>query len=154
MTPEDFIESLKPYCLPVKQRGYFPSVFLAQAALESGWGASPLAKVNNLWGHKWKSELDKGRYDWINKLSDEEINSFMIPEDSRFRVYRDMNSAVQAYCDKWEERWPDGTEKYPNQDHSSPPAFIVSVAPKYCNDGKYVTKLKSIIARYILTRFD
>ena len=33
-------------------RGYFPSVALAQAALESGWGESDLARVNNLFGRK------------------------------------------------------------------------------------------------------
>ena len=153
MSPDKFVEYMSAYAPIVKMRGYFPSVFLAQSALESGWGKSPLAKGFNFWGHKWKPELDQGRFGWMAKESDEEIDGKRVPMDSRFRVYPDMDAAVKAYCDKWEECWPNGTRKY-NPDLSSPQEFIASVAPRYCNDSEYVTHITGIISRYSLTQFD
>jgi len=154
MTPEEFIETMNAYAPVVKLRGYFPSVFLAQAALESGWGKSVLAeKANNFWGHKWKPELDPGRYEWTAKVSNEEMDGEMVPLESRFRVYPTMNIAVNAYCDKWEETWPDGSRKY-DPDLSGPREFVESIAGRYCNDSKYVGKIMGIIREWELEQYD
>ena len=153
MSPEEFIEYMARYAPVVKMRGYFPSVFLAQSALESGWGKSPLSRVNNFWGHKFKPELDPGRYEWTTKVSNEEIDGELVPLESRFRVYPTMTAAVNAYCDKWEECWPNGTRKY-NPDFTSPEAFVVSIAGTYCNDSKYVDKILNKIEEWGLLQYD
>ena len=154
MKPETFLAFMEMFVPTIRDRGYFPSVFLAQSAVESGWGKSPLSAVYNFWGHKWKPEIDAGRYAWTNKLSNEEINGEMIPIDSRFRVYPDMEIAVQAYCDKWTETWKDGSPKYPDQDMSSPQAFVASIAAHYCNDSEYVDKITRIIREWDLEQYD
>ena len=154
MAPAEFLERMSAYAPVVKSRGYFPSVFLAQSALESGWGSSVLAeKTNNFWGHKWKPELDDGRYEWTTKVSNEEVDGEMIPMESRFRVYPTLDAAINAYCDKWEETWPDGSRKY-EPDRASPEAFIRSVAGTYCNDSKYVGKIMGIIDEWGLMQYD
>ena len=153
MTPEEFIEQMSQYVPIVTERGYFPSVFLAQSILESGWGKSVLAEKLNYWGHKWKPELDDGRYEWISKVSNEEMGGDMVPVNSRFRVYPDMETAVNAYCDKWEEKWSNGNMKY-NPDLSSPCAFAESIAKTYCNDSGYVEKIMGIIEEWGLLQYD
>lgn len=154
MTPEEFIEQMSAYAPVVKSRGYFPSVFLAQAALESGWGSSVLAeKANNFWGHKWKPELDDGRYEWTTKVSNEEMDGETVPVESRFRIYSTMNIAVNAYCDKWEECWPNGTRKY-EPDLTGPREFVESIAGRYCNDSKYFGKIMDIINEWGLMQYD
>lgn len=153
MTPEEFIEQMSQYVPIVKERGYFPSVFLAQSILESGWGKSVLAEKLNYWGHKWKPELDDGRYGWTSKTSNEEMGGDMIPVNSRFRVYPDMETAVAAYCDKWEEKWSNGNMKY-NPDLSSPATFVASITKTYCNDSGYVEKIMGIIEDWGLLQYD
>lgn len=153
MMQEDFIESMAQYAPTVKERGYFPSVFLAQSCLESGYGTSPLSAVNNFFGHKWKPELDDGRYAWTTKLSLEEIDGEKVPIDSRFRVYPTMDIAIRAYCDKWEETWPNGTRKY-SPDFTSPRAFVESIARTYCNDSKYVDLIMGIVRDWDLEQYD
>lgn len=134
----------------VKSRGYFPSVFLAQSILESGWGRSPLSRVWNYWGHKWKPDCG---FEYTGKTSNEEINGEMIPVRSRFRAYRCIDEAIEAYCDKWEESWQDGLPKY-RPDFSSPAAFIESVAETYATDSNYASKILRIIDELELTQYD
>lgn len=70
---QEFLNSIKPYCLALKSRGLLPSIAAAQAIYESGWGQSQLAKNgHNLFGVKgsyngrstmwWTQEFKNGRY--------------------------------------------------------------------------------------------
>lgn len=150
MDPHEFIKSLEP-CLPIVQgRGYFPSVFLAQSILESGWGTSPLTQHNNLWGHKWKEGDD---WAFVFKDTPEERAGRTMQEVHRFRVYPSLVAGARAYCDKWEERWKNGNMKY-NPDFSGPAEFVASIAGTYCNDSGYVEKIMSIINEWGLTEWD
>jgi len=150
MKPDEFIAWLAEYCHIVRSRGYFPSVFVAQSILESGWGNSPLTEHFNLWGHKWR---ENDRYGFVSKDTPEERNKVMVTEIHRFRSYPSMEIAVGAYCDKWEERWKNGQMKY-NPDFSGPHEFIESIAGTYATDSKYAGKLHSIINDWGLERFD
>ena len=155
MTPEEFIEKMAVYAPLIKARGYFPSVFISQGAKESGWGKSILAQyANNFWGHKWKKESDIGVYDWMLKETPEERNGVLTPEDHPFRIYPTIDIAIAAYCNKYEECWPDtGRRKY-DPDFSSPQAFIYSVAETYCTDSKYAERICEMIEEWDLEQYD
>lgn len=150
MDPHEFIKSLEP-CLPIVQgRGYFPSVFLAQSILESGWGTSPLTQHNNLWGHKWKEGDD---WAFVFKDTPEERAGRTMQEVHRFRVYPSLVAGARAYCDKWEERWKNGNMKY-NPDFAGPQAFVESIAATYATDSRYAEKLKALIYEWDLEQYD
>ena len=75
-----------------EETGIFPSITLAQAILESGWGRSGLAiKAKNLFGIKadssWKGEV-------LNMLTQEHVNGGVITITARWRVYGSWNDSV------------------------------------------------------------
>ena len=152
MTPEDFIEFLKPAFPYVKSRGYFPSVFAGQASLETGWGKTLPIVGFNMFGHKWNAGEPWAYY---IKETPEQRGDTMNIEQHRFRVYPNLDAAVKAYCDKWEEVYEQsGEPKYPDQDFSSPQAFIESVAVNYCTDQKYADKIIALIEEWSLEQYD
>ena len=67
--PQDFIDRMGPVAQEiVPGYGLWPSVFLAQAALESGWGRSWLAvNANNYFGRKCLAEpcIDSAPLQWM-----------------------------------------------------------------------------------------
>ncbi|WP_368346660.1 glucosaminidase domain-containing protein [Peptostreptococcus anaerobius] len=84
-----------------------PSVTIAQACLESGWGTSELAtKANNLFGikakHDWKGEsytVRTAEYDKNNK-------KFYI--DAAFRKYRNWQTSLVDHAKFFHEGWREG----------------------------------------------
>ncbi|NGT68558.1 cell wall-binding protein, partial [Clostridium perfringens] len=70
----------------------FPSITLAQAILESGWGRSGLAvRAKNLFGIKadssWKGDV-------LEMLTQEHVNGGIITITARWRVYSSWNDSV------------------------------------------------------------
>jgi flagellum-specific peptidoglycan hydrolase FlgJ len=124
-----------------------PSVTLAQAVLESGWGRSGLAtKHKNLFGLKSGAHSDgvvlsswegggaertrsRSRFreygDWSESLAH---HNLLISSDSRYREAR------AAWTD-WE-------------------AFIDELAPIYATDPNYVKRVSQIVERYGLDTWD
>ena len=75
-----------------EETGIFPSITLAQAILESGWGRSGLAiKANNLFGIKadsgWKGKV-------LEMPTQEHVNGGIITIIARWRVYESWNESV------------------------------------------------------------
>ena len=75
-----------------EETGIFPSITIAQAILESGWGESGLAvKAKNLFGIKadssWKGEV-------LEMLTQEHVNGGVITITARWRVYSSWNDSV------------------------------------------------------------
>jgi len=142
-SPESFISSLEPYVPIVHQAGLYPSVFIAQSALETGWGKSDAVQYHNYWGIKCRTapcfskqtwEIYDGTY-WQGKLL--------------FQAYPDLATAVQAYCDKINfQREYQGVERYNLN------AFIDTLAPVWATDPDYGWKLRSIIRVWGLERYD
>ena len=124
-------------------RGYFPSVALAQAALESGWGESELARVNNLFGRKCTDQTH-----CVAKLTPEFRSNRWVQEYHWFAAYVSVRDAFKDYVDKYER------PIYADKDFSSPQAFIRSVAGRYATDPGYAGKIISLIAAYDLEEWD
>jgi len=86
MTPDQFFQKYADFAIDASVgKNIFPSVFLAQAALESGWGESSLAKkYNNFFGIKANKS-------WTGKKvvlnTREEVNGQSDYINAAFRVY-------------------------------------------------------------------
>ena len=73
--------------------GFFPSVLIAQAALESGWGKSTLAaKYNNYFGIKAGSSWT-GKT--VNMQTGEVINGQSVTINGTFRVYDSLIDSIR-----------------------------------------------------------
>lgn len=70
----------------------YPSITIAQAILESGWGQSQLTKdANNLFGIKADSSWD-GEY--VEVMTDENYNDKV---NAKFRKYKDINASINDH---------------------------------------------------------
>lgn len=155
MKPNEFIKKYgNAAIMGTKDSTLLPSVSLAQAILESGWGESDLAKDHNNFygikpGYNWKGET-------VAKPTREYINDHwttIYPPDPRavFRSYKNPSQGFtdrvkflqkRSYYDKvFEETTPEGQ------------AWALQNA-KYATDPKYAEKLISIISTYKLTELD
>ena len=142
-SPESFIANIEPYLRIVQQAGLYPSVFIAQSALETGWGKSDAVLYHNYWGIKCRAvpcfskqtwEIYDGKY-WQGKLL--------------FQAYPDMATGVQAYCDKINYQ-----REYQDVNRSRRDGFINTLARVWATDPDYAWKLKSIIKVWGLERYD
>ena len=142
-SPESFITSLEPYLPIVQQAGLYPSVFIAQSALETGWGRSEAVQYHNYWGIKCRAapcfskqtwEIYDGKY-WQGKLL--------------FQAYPDLRFGVQAYCDKINFQ-----REYQDVDRYNLNAFIDTLASVWATDPDYAWKLRSIIRVWGLGKYD
>ena len=148
--PEDFIDRLAPVAQEiVPQYGLWPSVFLAQAALESGWGRSWLATTaNNYFGRKCL-ELP-----CLEIKTPEYRKGQQMIELHSFQIYPDLPAAVHGYCQQFFRRYESGVPVYQELDASTPETQIRSTAKRYATDPRYVEKVLAIIEEYDLTRYD
>lgn len=148
-SPQDFIDKMAPVAQEiVPQYGLWTSVFLAQAALESGWGKSWLAQnANNYFGRKC------GYSPCVESLTSEFRNGQWVREKHYFQAYGTINEAIHDYAQKFFRKWPDGTPVY-NMDASTPETFIRSIAPRYATDPNYAAKVLAIIREWDLTKYD
>ena len=92
-----FIEEIKNYAIEdYKTSGVFPSITIAQAILESGWGKSDLAKLGkNLFGIKrgsWRGEC-------ITFPTKEFIKGQWITVNAEFRKYENYGQSIKDHSD-------------------------------------------------------
>ncbi len=95
MTEQQFIDAMsKPAIDSFHQYHVFPSITMAQAILESGWGKSGLTKqANNLFGIK--------AYNWngpsITMETNEVYNGMTETIEDKFRVYATWEDSVMDH---------------------------------------------------------
>ncbi len=76
-----------------RKYGIFPSITIAQAILESGWGESELTKdSNNLFGIKADKSWDG---ETIEVITSENYNDKV---KAKFRKYKDMNESIEDHA--------------------------------------------------------
>jgi flagellum-specific peptidoglycan hydrolase FlgJ len=129
----------------------YPSVTIAQAILESGWGKSDKAvKYNNLFGIKadknWKGKK-------VQLISKEWSGGKMKNVTSNWRVYNSLEESIIdhgkfLYTRPW----------YANAGIFKARNYVeqISAIKKggYCTDPSYVTKVCTIINKYSLWKYD
>lgn len=83
------------FVVACKNTSLFPSVKLAQAALETGWGGSTIGQANNLFGIKASGSHTpfwKGDYVLANTMED--YGSGQVPMNLKFRKYRTLTDSI------------------------------------------------------------
>ena len=149
--PEDyrgeFFHALAPGALLAAHEHQIPpSVTLAQAAQESGWGRSSLAKrYNNLFGVKAFTGLPS-----VTLNSAEVRDGVRVPTRASFAVFESWEHAIAQHgkllahprYKKAREHWTDWG------------SFIRLIAPMYASDPLYVSRVSTLISRYDLDRWD
>lgn len=140
---QDFIDRIGPIAAPiVREYGLFPSVFLAQVALESGWGTSYLAtEANNLFGRKC------GRAPCVEINTVEYRGGVRVIEVHAFQVYESLEASVHDYCQKF-------FRPLYTPDLSGPEAFVRSIAARYATDPRYAAKVIQLMREYELERWN
>ena len=128
--------------------GFFRSVIIAQAAIESNWGRSSLsAKYNNYFGIK-ASKSWKGKT--VNMKTGEVFDGKQVTINSNFRVYdsladsiRDRNRLLRMPRYKAVET------------AATPQAQVEAIrAAGYCTATNYVSSIMATIKANNLTQYD
>jgi len=94
LTPQEFINQILPAAIDnYKRYGVLPSLTIAQAAHESGWGDSSLARgSNNLFGIK-----GIGTAGSVNLPTEEEVNGKNVKVMADFRAYHNQVESIDDY---------------------------------------------------------
>lgn len=136
-----------------KNTGILSSVILAQAILESAWGNSILAQeANNLFGIKADSNWLGGT---ITVKTKEIRAENEVIEEAIFRSYPSLTQGIMDYGQFFTSTpWRKQNYQKFRQSDSYLQAVIELQKSGYATDPKYAEKLKSIIERYSLDKFD
>ncbi|MDC0611931.1 flagellar assembly peptidoglycan hydrolase FlgJ [Vibrio sp.] len=139
--PQDFVNKLKPYAdRAAKALGVDPSLLLAQAALETGWGdnviKNSLGSSNNLFNIK----ADKS---WAgNKVATQTLEyegATPVLEQASFRAYNNFQDSFNDYV-----RFLNSNPRYANALHNSKDSndFIRGIHDAgYATDPDYADKV-------------
>lgn len=136
-----------------------PSVCIAQAVLESGWGTTTLMqKANAYFGIKAnKAYIDAGGKSF-NTETGEVYNGVHKTINADFRAYNNLEESVEDYfnllCtwDNYDQAW--GKTDYKDCINSIQNTMGTKGKYAYATDPNYVSKIIRIIEKYNLTRFD
>ena len=126
-----------------------PSVVIAQAILESGWGESRLAaEYHNYFGLKCGT-LWKGRS--VNMQTQEEYSPRTLTTTSdNFRVYDSMEEGVNGYFEFLQ------LPRYQNlRGITDPRKYLETIkADGYATSSAYVSSCMNLVEQYGLTKYD
>jgi flagellum-specific peptidoglycan hydrolase FlgJ len=150
MNPQDFLDQIVPAARASHRSSGIPASFtLAQAALESAWGASKLAQKGfNLFGVKadrsWKG-------DTISIITREVINGASVMVPAVWRAYPDWAGCL---ADRVEFFKRNPRYKACFNETTGPGWCRAVAAAGYATDPDYAEKLLGMIRGRNLTRFD
>lgn len=153
-----FIEKFAPLAVKyANQKGLYPSVMLAQAALESGWGGSSLSQppYHQLFGIKDGNFSGKvitvPTEEWVKDKSHPD-GGYMITIYDDFRVYGSFDEAF-----KDQSNFLMGS-RYTSVRRANAPTYQHATqalsSAGYATDPHYASKLNNIIQSYNLSQYD
>lgn len=145
---EEYLESATPLAVSTGRKyGLFPSVVLAQSALESSWGTSELSReYNNYFGIKAnKNELEQ------NMMTSEFVNGVEVRVKQPFRECHSMKESFKHYGQLISEA--DRYEKVRNASNYTEAAYAIKECG-YATDPRYAEKIISIIESHELYELD
>lgn len=156
-----FINNIAPYAVEVANKyGLFPSVMIAQAALESGWGTSSLASSpnNNLFGVKGTYN---GKFVSMPTREWDKTNGWYTIYQN-FRKYPSFLESLSDYAKKLKNGLTYQTDNYSGTwranatNYKTAAAGLVKPVAKYsyATDPTYVKKLTDLIETYDLAKYD
>lgn len=151
MTPQEFISIISPIAIQLRKEGstIFPSVRIAQSALETGW---KIPEWNNMVGFKVGSRAANGFWkgDYVNK------GTWEVYDGKR----QDVVAAFRAY-DTLEDCYRDQDELFKITRYDQVRAATTPIDQAvalyrcgYATDPAYSTKIINIISQYGLEQYD
>lgn len=154
MSNISFIEKIVPLVQEVfcDSRGVNPSVVIAQAILESGYGTSKLSKYNNIFG--------------LNNYNDGYLVNagsvlIEVPQEKNGKLYYNYEKMATfdnlMDCIKSLKKWytrPKYIEPLREARNSSIKQITAIKNCGYATDSRYVDKITNIIKRHNLTQYD
>jgi hypothetical protein len=143
-----FLAAILPQVLrSSRQHQLPPSVALAQAVLESGWGRSRLAREHhNLFGVKaWSAE------DGVAMSTREHRDGRDQRVLARFRAFAGVEESIEHHAELLAEdrRYAEARARW-----SDWQGFLDHLAPRYATDPAYAMRVSQIVERYDLDRWD
>lgn len=159
LSPSDFLKNVSDYARDIASKNdLYASVMIAQAALESGWGNSSLAKAPNynLFGIKGSYN---GNSVYVPTLEDDGSGNYYQINDS-FRKYDNYGQSLGDYASvltgdndpsSWRYQYYAGA-RYSNA--STYQQATAHLTGRYATDTSYASKLNQIIEQYGLTQYD
>ncbi len=143
-----FLESLGPAVLGAARAHHVPpSVTLAQAILESGWGRSQLTRdYHNLFGVKAGASSQA-----VPMASREHRRGRLRRTRESFRVYESRTESI------WDHAALLGSDRRyarARSEWTDWRAFLEAIAPKYASSPTYVDAVSEIVELYALDRWD
>jgi|SRR5699024_2438952 len=149
-----FIQTIAPAAVLIaNQYGIYPSVMIAQAALESSWGQSDLATLhNNLMGTKgsWNGES-------VTARTREDVNGESIYINAGFSVYDSWSDSLYRYGYlmrnglNWDPEYYQGTWRKNTDSYLDATAWLQG---RYATDTSYANKLNQTIHSFSLDQYD
>lgn len=163
----DFVDEIKSLSWIPKSYGLYPSVMIAQAILETGWGER-FSGTYNCFGRKYKPGHDpEGKF--TLHVTNEEIPGKPISDDGvdgwkhiegdvwskslAFKDYNSLEECVRDYAHRiaTHPAYSAAVEAAGKGDYSG---YVVAVASKWATDSKYMDKLFRIIKQENLEVYD
>ena len=153
MTTTEFIKTYSQAIIDAcKGTTLFPSVKMAQAALETGWGAKVMGEAHNMFGIKAAgphSPYWKG--DFVTSNTTEYENGAYVPHQLKFRKYASLADSIRDHT------------YFLQQNHIYDAVFLAKtpidqakalLAAGYATDYLYANKLITIINTNNLNKLD
>jgi len=140
-------EILPAVLVASREQGLPPSVTLAQAILESGWGRSRLARRHhNLFGIK-AGRAQPG----VDMMTREHAGDGVRRISSRFRSFDSIEQSIHGHA-----RLLGQDPRYENAraQQATWPEFLAELAPVYATDPHYEARITHLVQRYQLDRWD
>jgi flagellum-specific peptidoglycan hydrolase FlgJ len=144
----DFLGTIAPSALESGRAHQIPpSIILAQAALESGWGRSRLAqRHHNIFGVKATGKQSAASF---NTLEFGPKGAHIVR--AKFRTFPSTKASIQHHghlltTDKRYEASLDAGDNWRS--------FLAALAPTYASDPSYAAHIAQIIETYGLDRWD
>jgi flagellar protein FlgJ len=144
-SPKEFVTSMKPYAdSAAKALGVEPSLLLAQAALETGWGKKV---IKNSADHSYNLFNIKADRSWqgdkVNKQTLEVYNNIPVKESAAFRSYDSYQSSFNDFV-----RFLNSNPRYGKalESSDSSESFIRGIHKAgYATDPNYSDKVLSVM---------
>lgn len=145
---EFYFEQMAPIAQKYGKRHHiYPSLILAQSALESGFGQSDLARIhNNYFGVK-----RTGKEDAVTYNTEEVLGGESITVSAKFRAYDSVEASVKDYT-----KLVGSLPRYRGVVEAETPEAAAKALVKggYATDPAYAQKLIQIIHTYELDQYD
>lgn len=154
--PAAFISQICGYATEVAAANdLYASVMMAQAILESGWGASTLTTTaNNMFGIKGSYN---GQYVTMDTYEDDGSGNYYLIS-AKFRKYPSLKESFEdnAYVLR-NTSFSSGNYYYSGAWKSNTTSYTQATAwlqGRYATDTSYASKLNNLISSYNLTQYD